>query len=265
MDTASSDIELGLFDDGDMEMPGLENVSDEDSESESDDGWSASDSNDSEMFADDELTWSDDDEDDSAPRGAFWDCLRKWVRDEIAEMYDHRYEAPRDDLPRGPSYLLHVLTKLKNQRPDEFRAELRLNPSTFDDPIFTNNSNNAQLPVEIQVAIMLYRFGHDSNASGLRSTANWAGVAKGTVHLCTKRVMTAVLRLSFTQDAVCMPTVAEREAAKEWVEQHSCLAWRNGWCMVDGTTIPLTSKPTWYGESYFDRKARYSLNMQVSC
>ena len=71
MDTASSDIELGLFDDGDMEMPGLENVSDEDSESELDDGWSASDSNDSEMFADDELTWSDDNDDDSAPRGAF--------------------------------------------------------------------------------------------------------------------------------------------------------------------------------------------------
>ena len=54
------------------------------------------------------------------------------MRDEIAEMYDHRYEAPRDDLPHGPSYLLHVLTELKNQQPDKFRAELRLNPSTFD-------------------------------------------------------------------------------------------------------------------------------------
>ncbi|KAJ7584581.1 hypothetical protein C8J56DRAFT_789714 [Mycena floridula] len=60
-----------------------------------------------------------------------------------------------------------------------------------------------------------------------------------------------------------MPTDKEKEEAKKWVEDHSCAGWCNGWCFVDGTLVPLYAKPNWYGESYFDRKCRYSLNIQV--
>ncbi|KAJ7711177.1 hypothetical protein B0H16DRAFT_1343961 [Mycena metata] len=186
-------------------------------------------------------------------------------------MYEQRYEQPRDTLPRGPSYLYHVLTALKNGRADHFRQCLRVSPLTFDklvvaleqDPVFSNDSNNPQLPVDQQVAVALYRFGHDGNAAGIQAVANWAGMGKGTVHLVTRRVMTAVLRPEFMQDAVHMPTAAEKEAAKRWVKRHSNKSWRNGWCFVDGTLIPLDQRPTWYGESYFDRKCNYSLNFQV--
>lgn len=119
------------------------------------------------------------------------------------------------------------------------------------------------MPVEEQLAITLYRFGHDGNAASLQCVANWAGVSKGTVGVVTLRVMTALLRPSFMDEAVCFPTPEEKEEAKRWVEKHSCRAWRGGWCMVDGTLIPLTDKPTWFGESYFDRKSRYSLNIQA--
>ena len=61
-----------------------------------------------------------------------------------------------------------------------------------------------------------------------------------------------------------MLTEDEKEDAKMWVEAHSCKAWRDGWCLVDGTLIPLYDRPHWYGESYFDRKCNYSLNFQVS-
>ncbi|KAE9396664.1 hypothetical protein BT96DRAFT_958144 [Gymnopus androsaceus JB14] len=46
----------------------------------------------------------------------------------------------------------------------------------------------------------------------------------------------------------------EKEEAKKWVERHSCKAWRNGWCFVDGTLIPLYTQPLlcWY-----------SLNIQI--
>ena len=60
-----------------------------------------------------------------------------------------------------------------------------------------------------------------------------------------------------------MPTAAEKEEAKTWVEEHSCKAWCGGWCMVDGTQIPLADRPYWFGESYFDRKCNYSLNVQA--
>jgi hypothetical protein len=56
----------------------------------------------------------------------------------------------------------------------------------------------------------------------------------------------------FMANVVCLPNEEEKEAAKQWVEAHSCKAWCDGWCMVDGTLIPLFDKPFWYGESYFD-------------
>lgn len=221
--------------------------------------------------ADDELSDSDldpsSDLDDIRERTP----LGRWVRKEITAMYAQRYEAPRDRLPRGPSYLRHILTVLKTQRPDHFRQALRVSPATFDtivakiegDSIFCNRSDQAQISVEEQLAVTLYRFGHDGNAASLQSVANWAGLGKGTITLVTRRVITAILRPSFLHDAVRMPTTAEKEEAKTWVEEHSCEAWRGGWCMVDGTLIPLADRPYWFGESYFDRKCNYSLNVQV--
>ena len=75
----------------------------------------------------------------------------------------------------------------KLEEPALFRSELRVSPWTFDmllaaistDPIFMNNSPNSQFPVERQLAIALYRFGHYGNAAGLQKVANWAGVGKG--------------------------------------------------------------------------------------
>jgi len=199
--------------------------------------------------------------------------LRRWVRNEIDKMYAHRYEVPRNKLPRGPPYMHHVLTTQKDLRPDHFRQSLRVSPMTFDkilakisdDPVFFNNSNNPQQPVEEQLAIALYRFGHNGNAAGLQKVANWAGTGKGTVTSATRRVMTAVLRPGFMQEAVRLPTTEEKEEAKAWVEKRSCEAWRNGWCLVDGTLVPLYTRPYWFGKSYFDRKCNYSLNIQVSC
>jgi hypothetical protein len=131
------------------------------------------------------------------------------------------------------------------------------------DPVFFNNSNHPQLPVEQQLAVALYRFGHNGNAASIQAVANWAGLGKGTVHLITRQVLTAVLRPGFMKSAVHMPTPEEKEKAKQWVKNHSCHGWRHGWCFVDGTLIPLDERPTWYGESYFGRKCNFSFNFQV--
>lgn len=189
----------------------------------------------------------------------------------LNNLYATRYEAARNTLPRGPAFLPHVLQVLKLSRPDKFREKLRINPVTFDhlvvrlqdDPVFSNNSGNSQISVEEQVAITLYRFGHFGNAASLQSVADWAGYGKGTINLVTRRIMTALLRPDFVSETVRYPTPEEKEQAKAWVEKHSCAAWRDGWCMVDGTLVPLAERPFWYGESYFDRKCNYSLNIQV--
>jgi hypothetical protein len=255
------DFDFKLFDD------------DSDSESEDDEtdelDEDGSDEDESGNEADDEDVWVDGELQSSFGPGA-----AKWVRKTIKQMYSMRYEEPRDKpIPRPPAQMPHTLEVLKIERPDQFREILRITPHTFDklrekiehDPVFFNNSNNAQIPVEEQLAIALYRFGHDGNAASQASVGRWAGAGKGSPALHTKRIMTAILRQSFMSEAVRMPTAEEKSKAKAWVEAHSCRAWRHGWIFVDGTLIPLFDRPHWYGESYFDRKCNYSLNIQVHC
>ncbi|KAJ6483068.1 hypothetical protein DFH09DRAFT_1340535 [Mycena vulgaris] len=127
------------------------------SDSGSDSGWSWS----SGAEGDDE-TSGDSDNEDTADQRPF--LLRRWIQLEIDDMHQNRYEQPRNTLPRGPSYLHHVLMALKAGRPDHFRQNLRVSPITFDalvaaledDPVFASNSNHPQLPVEQQVAVALF-------------------------------------------------------------------------------------------------------------
>ena len=120
-----------------------------------------------------------------------------------------------------------------------------------------------QAPIQDQLAVALYRFGHYRNAASLQLIANWAGIWKGTVELYTHRVMVALLQPDFMKNSVHWPDEEEKEAARKWVQDHACRVWRNGWCFVDGTLVPLATQPYWYGESYFDRKYQYLLNVQV--
>ncbi|KAJ7606362.1 hypothetical protein DFH06DRAFT_925653, partial [Mycena polygramma] len=159
--------------------------------------------------------------------------------------------------------------EFKTDDPKRFRRNLRVSPETFDElvlriedhPVFSNNSRNPQTPTFIQLAIALYRFGHDGNAASVDSIAQWAGVSVGLVVKCTRRVIVAFLAIHDT--VIRWPTEAEKEEAKDWVEEASCEDWRGGFCMVDGTLVPLFEKPGHHGEVYFDRKSNYSLNVQV--
>ena len=128
-------------------------------------------------------------------------------------------------------------------------------------PVFLNDANVSQGPVNKQLAIAMFRFGHNGNAASVEAVAQWAGVSAGTVVNCTRRVMIAFLALH--DSAIRWPSEDEKEKAKQWVEEVSCHAWRDGYCMADGTPIVLFQKPGYHGEAYFDRKSNYSLNLQV--
>lgn len=129
--------------------------------------------------------------------------------------------------------------------------------------VFHNNSYNEQAPIQEQLAVTLYRFGHDGNAASTAAIAQWAGISEGSVVNYTHRTMVAFLALH--DEAIHWPSLEEKEEAKEWVRKTSgCLEWGGGFCMVDGTLVPLFEKPGYHGETYFDRKSDYSLNVQVS-
>ena len=91
----------------------------------------------------------------------------------------------------------------------------------------------------------------------------WAGVSIGSVVNCTNCVMIAVL--DEHNQFVRIPSEDLEDMEKAWVftESHTCPAWKNGIFAADGSSIPLFEKPHMFGESYCDRKSRYSLNCQV--
>ena len=128
-------------------------------------------------------------------------------------------------------------------------------------PVFFNDAYTSQSSVNIQLAVAMFRFGHNGNGASVEAVAHWAGVSAGTVVNCMRRVMIAFLALH--DSAIRWPSEDEKEELKKWVEMVSCYEWRDGYCMVDGTPVVLFQKPGYHGEAYFDRKSNYSLNLQV--
>jgi hypothetical protein len=75
----------------------------------------------------------------------------------------------------------------------QFQYNLQVKPSTFNsilqfiegDPVFMSGGSPNQFPVEHQLAIALFCFGHFGNVVSVKSVAQWAGCSAGTVVTCT--------------------------------------------------------------------------------
>ncbi|KAI5884958.1 uncharacterized protein SCHCODRAFT_02673958 [Schizophyllum commune H4-8] len=131
----------------------------------------------------------------------------------MCNLYATRYLQPHKKIPKTLALLLLGL----KDHPSIFRSYVRVTPACFDalvsalkdDPVFYNNSRNEQMPLEHQLAIALYCFGHYSNAASNMKIALMFGVGYGTVNLMTSHVMKA-------------DYAPEKEKAKHWVKDTSC-------------------------------------------
>ena len=131
-----------------------------------------------------------------------------------------------------------------------------------DSPCFQNNSANKQMAISPQLAITLFLFSHFGSAASVDAVAQWAGCSTGAIVNSTHHVIRAFLLLH--DQAIRWPNADEKQEASDWVGSISCHAWRPGYCMVNGTLIPLVSKPGHFGEQFFDHKSNYSLSLMVS-
>jgi hypothetical protein len=177
-----------------------------------------------------------------------------------------------NNLPTMPDEFKQNLAGLwwcKDNREDDFRRYVRVKPATFDtlvdylkdNPEFHNNSNNPQTDIRIQLAVVLYRLGHYGNSASVADIADWAGVSEGSVVMFTRWVLLALLDLHDTAFPKLSPEMIEK--SKEWARR-VCDAWANGFMAADGTNLNLFMKPGHYGQSYFDKSSKYSMNLQVS-
>jgi len=161
------------------------------------------------------------------------------------------------------------LIDFRYNHPDRFRKRLRVSPLVFNHlmdlienhPVFHNNSNVPQLPIPIQLAILLVCVGHYGNASSPEYVAQWAGISVGSVVNMTYRCLATFLALH--DDAVMILPEDEKERMKEYVEMATCPEWWNGFLLADGTKFPLFQKPGLHGEAWFDKNKDYSLDCQV--
>ncbi|KAK9311617.1 hypothetical protein V1524DRAFT_24399 [Lipomyces starkeyi] len=200
--------------------------------------------------------------------------LRKSLLKLAVHASQKYYLSDRIMIPRSQEQFWLLMGHYKNHNSQLFRNKLRVTPETFDALVNVlekadvflqlDTMRNGCLSVEKHVAIALYRFGHYGNRASIEEVAAWAGVSAGTVENATNRVMSAIFSSGVRQAAIRWPTGEEKEVYKAWVEDRTCPAWRNGWCFIDGTMIPLYSKPNYYGDRFFDRKHNYSFNIQVS-
>ena len=52
-----------------------------------------------------------------------------------------------------------------------------------------------QFPIQVQLAVALYQFGHNGNAASVGGVAQWGGISEGEVVKYTHRVIIAFLAL----------------------------------------------------------------------
>ena len=109
----------------------------------------------------------------------------------MAQLYSEHYFNHQEPINKDTNQLYLLLHDSKIKLPKIFRSYLQITPDCFDDlvktiaddHVFYNNSNNFQMPIDQQLAIALYCFGHYGNAASTMKVALWAGAGYGTVQL----------------------------------------------------------------------------------
>ena len=152
---------------------------------------------------------------------------------------------------------------------EEFREAFRMNKETFlfilnriqMHQIFKNNSRHQQQPVWLQLLVALERLGFDGTSSSVGKISRNLGISKGTVILYTTRVIEAIL--SIQNEFIKWPDRRRRKITSEYFEENHQLKGCVG--IVDGTFINLCEKPQVDPETYWSRKQRYSMNVQIIC
>lgn len=152
---------------------------------------------------------------------------------------------------------------------DRFISFFRMTRASFgllanviqDDPIFYNDSHNPQIAPSIQLATTLYILG-SYGSSTVRAAAQ-LGIGEGTAHLYLQRCMIALVHLSTRYIQWPEPGGEDFKNRRSEIEEQSKFPGCVGF--LDGTDIILQYAPSFHGETYFNRKKHYGLNLQGIC
>lgn len=132
-------------------------------------------------------------------------------------------------------------------------------------PVFKRISSDsrgpAPPPASHQLLVLLKYYGSDGNAARSENLASFFGVGKGTIDFYRRNALNALLSLE--DDVYFWPTRQERKAIARRIKESHLFPHCVG--LIDGTLLPLATKPMLHGENYHSRKKRYAVAMLVVC
>jgi len=152
-----------------------------------------------------------------------------------------------------------------------FRTFFRVSRSTFSKlrdvlwaharPIIRRRRGGAQLALDLQLAITLYRLGHYGNACSVDAVADLFSVSVGAVIKSIRRVVKALSMIA--PEHIKWPSRSCRAASSRFAADgygfQGCIG------ATDSTTFTLADQPALRPWSSFDRKSMYSLNGIIKC
>jgi len=127
--------------------------------------------------------------------------------------------------------------------------------------VFFRSRGGAQVDLQLQLAINLYRPGHYGNACSVDAVADLFGVSVGAVVKSSRRVVKALVSLAPVH--IRWPNAQRREQLSSY--ETSKFGFQGCIGATDGTTFPLAYQPALHPWTYYDRKSRYSLSGLITC
>lgn len=153
----------------------------------------------------------------------------------------------------------------------EFKFHFRVSRECFwqlvdllkDHPSFKKSGERAAdpKPAEHQLLVLLKYFGSEGNAASSFNLSSFFGISTGAVNDCRLAALEALVSL---EERTCFwPSAEERKQISRRIREDylfpNCVG------IIDGTLLPLSSRPLVHGENYLSRKRFYAVVMLVVC
>jgi DDE superfamily endonuclease len=133
-----------------------------------------------------------------------------------------------------------------------------------DHPIFKNDGDSRGClprPAEQQLLVLLKYFGSDGNSASNLNLGAFFGISKGAADSCRLRALQALISLE--DRSYFWPNSEERKQISNRIRE--TYLFPNCVGLIDGTLLPLATRPLLHGENYLSRKRFYAIVMLVVC
>ncbi|XP_049316918.1 uncharacterized protein LOC125779688 [Bactrocera dorsalis] len=168
-------------------------------------------------------------------------------------------------IPKSCEWEQTVLRKFDDNR---FNQMVRVRPDEFcyilnlikHDEVFNTSSSTVQLPIKLQLKIVLCRLGSSGEGQSVHKVASLFGIGDGgTIYNLTRSIFKAILKLK--SKFLFWPHERERQqiVSSTSTEMPGCVGY------VDGSEVKLSEAPVNEHTMYYSRKRQYAVKLQAIC